>query len=771
MTAALMTMVMALSISPAAFAEEPEGSEIVLSTTEVLEAGSIDVEYLTDQPADTNWVAVYTEDQPDPAPEAGMAWAYAPGESGTASLELNDRDDDPLPAGSYRIEYLHDDGYDRLADPVEFTIVTSEDDEDEGVEDSHVDLSASALDQGETLTVTYSTDTPDPQNWIGIYRDDMTPGPVPSLMWEYTPEGEGQVEFSTAGLEPGDYLAWFLAEDGYEPLTDAVAFTVNTGSADEDDPEDSYDFDPEALNLDPITLQSTSPETDGVIWREDFNNQLPGSHEAPQDWTITVDESTAGGAESWEGWTFSSRSHWSQDLDLMRDRFGRSDQTIVVADAEQYGGEYFSSTLHSAPVPIDRELALRLTFDSHYRGAAGQSGVVTVSFDGSEPQEILRLDENSVENDYDARHMNSMQEATVEVPEGAHEAVFSWTFTGGEDARYWGIDSVAVHQHLLPATSDPTSAWVVSDIQGHPHDLAQALPIYNELLPHADALLMAGDIVDTGAPWEWDEIYEVMDDAADILPRQVIASIGNHERYFPGGFEANRDRFLDFAERDEVWGEYVLEGPSGDLPLIVFGQDSADPPDVPMSTQQVQFVIDRLQYWTEQNKQVILMNHYPLGNTTSASWLPWYSDHHQHNDLLTETLANYPNAILLAGHVHYPAELGDWAVQRRTENGHPDGFWAISTLAMHNEWDAEGENTEDVSEVVTRDINQGLTLDSYGDRVVIRSYDFHQEGEQMREITIPNPLVPFDGERAPEPDPEPTETPEPTQEPTESPDS
>lgn len=656
MAAALLTMVMALSIPPAAFAEEPEGSGIVLSTTEVLEADSIDVEYVTDQPAATNWVAVYTEDQPDPAPEAGMAWAYAPGESGTVSVELNDRDDEPLPAGSYRIEYLHDDGYDRLADPVEFTIVTSE----------------------------------------------------------------------------------------------------------EDDPEDSYDFDQEALDLDPITLQSTSPETDGVIWRESFNNQLPGSYEAPQDWAIAVDESTAGGAEPWEGWTFSSRSHWTQDLDLMRDRFGRSDQTIVVADAEQYGGENFSSTLHSAPVPIDRELALRLTFDSHYRGAAGQSGVVTVSFDGGEPQEILRLDENSVENDYDAQHMNSMQEVTVEVPEGAQEAVFSWTFTGGEDARYWGIDSVAVHQQLLPAASDPTSAWVVSDIQGHPHDLAQALPIYNELLPNADALLMAGDIVDTGAQWEWDEIYEVMDDAADILPRQVIAAIGNHERYAPGGFEANRDRFLTFAERDEVWGEYVLEGPSGDLPVIVFGQDSADPPDVPMSTQQVQFVIDRLQYWTEQNKQVILMNHYPLGNTISGSWLPWYSDHHQHNDLLTETLANYPNAILLAGHVHYPAELGDWAVQRRTEGGHPDGFWAVSTLAMHNGWDAEGENTEDINEVVTGDINQGLTLDSYGDRVVIRSYDFHQGGEQLRQITIPNPLVPFDAEHATELEPT-EEPPEPTE--------
>ncbi|NLS08586.1 DUF4073 domain-containing protein [Nesterenkonia sp. MY13] len=309
-----------------------------------------------------------------------------------------------------------------------------------------------------------------------------------------------------------------------------------------------------------------------------------------------------------------------------------------------------------------------------------------------------------------------------------------------------------------------------SDIQGDPEDLSEALPIYREMAPHADGLLMAGDIVDTGAQWEWYEIYEVMEEHAEILPPQLVAAIGNHERYAPGGFEANRDRFLTFAERDEVWGEYVLEGPGGDLPVIVFGQDAAGPTEVPMSTEQVQFILDRLQYWTEQDSQVILMNHYPLGDTISGSWLPWYPGQHQHNELLTEALANYPNAILLAGHVHYPPELGDWAVQRRTETGHPDGFWAVSTLSMHNGWDAEGENTEDVTEIVTGDINQGLTLDSYGDRVVIRSYDFHQGGEQIREITVPNPLVPYEADllaAQPEPTEEAAETP--SSEPAEAP--
>ncbi|MGO1855438.1 MAG: hypothetical protein ACTH0V_18730, partial [Microbacteriaceae bacterium] len=62
--------------------------------------------------------------------------------------------------------------------------------------------------------------------------------------------------------------------------------------------------------------------------------------------------------------------------------------------------------------------------------------------------------------------------------------------------------------------------------------------------------------------------------------------------------------------------------------------------------------------------------------------------------------------------------------------------------------------------VTTRDINQGLTLDSYGDRVVVTAYDFATD-EQLRQVEIANPLVAFDADVRPAPeDPDP-ETPDP----------
>ncbi|MGM7697978.1 DUF4073 domain-containing protein [Microbacterium sp. A84] len=501
-----------------------------------------------------------------------------------------------------------------------------------------------------------------------------------------------------------------------------------TGDPEQPAPGDSN----AAVEIDPIV---TNNDTDEVIAREAF-----GTNGADQ-WTVSFDESmTDQGADEYRGWQFTTRDEWTADVDEMRKRFGRALDTIVVADAQQFGDLPFDTTLTGAPVSVEALGAVRLTFDSHYRGAAGQSGTVEVSFDGGESTEILRLDSASVADGYDARQLNYAQDVTVEVPAGAENAVFTWNLSGGADARYWAIDSVTVHEALAAPTGDPTSAWVMSDIQGHPQDLQHALGDYAELLPGADAMLMVGDIVNTGSDAEWDEIYDVMDATADIRPRQTIASMGNHERYAAGGFGANSNRFLTFAERDRVWDEYVIEGPSGDLPVIVLGQEFASPTDVAMSNAQVEFLEERLAHWTALDKQVAVMTHFPLGDTVSASWIPWYHGHHQMNDRLTSILGNYPNAIVFSGHTHYPAELGDWAVQRRTADGHADGFWAVNTIAMHVEWDARGENTAGIDEIVTRDINQGLTLEAYGDRVVVKAYDFASD-TWLREAVIPNPLV------------------------------
>ncbi|WP_242519712.1 DUF4073 domain-containing protein [Microbacterium esteraromaticum] len=607
----------------------------------------------------------------------------------------------------------------------------------DAAEGSTISLSTSDAIAGAPLVVTYATDQPDAQNWIGIYRENVTPGDSPSVIWKYTPNASGEAAF-TLELEPGAYEVWFLADGGYTPLSEPLPLTV---TADPNAPEPLEPGDPEApVNIDPV---ATDVSTDGVLLRAGFTD---GS--LPEGWSTTFEASVTGD-DRYAGWQPTTRAAWSATSDRMRDRFGRTDRGFLVADAAQFGGAPFTAALASAPVGVAELDAVRLTFDSHYRGAPGQSGVVLASFDGAAPIEVLRLDSTSVTDGYDGMQLNAAQDVTIDTPARAKSVVFSWEFTGGAEAQYWGIDSITVHQAQAATDTEPTQAWVVSDIQGHPKDLAHGIEDFARLSPDADGLLMVGDIVASGTTREWQEVADVMEASAAIRPPKTVAGMGNHERYANGGFDANFQRFLTFADRDRAWDEYVLEGPAGDLPVIVLGQEMAGPSDVPMTDAQVEFLEDRLAHWTAQNAQVIVMTHFPLGNTVSASWLPWYSAHHQHNQRLTSILGNYPNAVVLSGHTHYPAELGDWAMQRRTADGHADGFWAVNTLAMHIEWDARGENTAGATEVTTRDVNRGLTLDSYGDRIVITAHDFATD-TQLRQITIPNPLVEFAAQLAPD---------------------
>ncbi len=616
--------------------------------------------------------------------------------------------------------------------------------------DASLALSATTVRAGEPLVVTYAVPSANPLNWVGVYRAGQTPGGPASTLWRYAPDASGALEFDTADLPAGDWVVHLLADDGWAPLADPIALTVTAA------PEAPVPGDPSTpVEIDPV---ATTIDTDGVIARFGFDDGA-----LPEGWT--VESATT-------GWAGTTRADWVAGLDEMRDRFGRAHEGILVADAARGG----ATTLTSAPVEVAGLASARLTFDSHYRGSAGQSGVVRVAFDGAAPQELLRLDSASVVDGYDETQMNGAQDLVVAVPEGARQAVFSWDFAPGEESRYWAIDSVAVHRVQTAATGAPTTAWVVSDIQGHPADLEHGLGDFATISPDPAGLLMVGDIVNSGTVAEWDEIDAVMDTTEGIRPAATVAAIGNHERYAAGGFDANRQRFLDFAERDGVWYEQVLQGPGGGLPVIVLGQEFAGPSDVAMSEAQVRFLEQRLAHWTALDQQVAVITHFPLGNTVSASWHPGYSTHHQHNDRLTSILGNYPNAIVLTGHTHYPAEQGDWAMQRRTVDGHPDGFTAVNTIGMHVEWDAVGETTASRREVTTGDMNRGLTFERYDDRVVVTAYDFAASSaagyEQLRQVTVPNPLVAFDAELAPvvEPSPEPSEpAPLPSQEPSQQP--
>ncbi|MER5620638.1 endonuclease/exonuclease/phosphatase family protein [Streptosporangium sp. NPDC002544] len=97
--------------------------------------------------------------------------------------------------------------------------------------DGTLNVISASVKAGEPISLTYSTPRPDPKNWIGLYTDPGN-GPVaekyvgPSLKWVYIPEGSGTATLPTDGLEPGDYVAYSLAKDGYAWLAQPVKLKI-----------------------------------------------------------------------------------------------------------------------------------------------------------------------------------------------------------------------------------------------------------------------------------------------------------------------------------------------------------------------------------------------------------------------------------------------------------------------------------------------------------------------------------------------------------------
>ncbi|WP_300613585.1 NHL repeat-containing protein, partial [Trebonia sp.] len=96
-------------------------------------------------------------------------------------------------------------------------------------------LTASVTSVPVCTSITFSYSVPaagvESTNWVGIYEPGQTPGDVASTVWQYTPDASGTVTFNTASLDGvGDYVAYFLYDNGYDVLAGPVAFSVTPGT-------------------------------------------------------------------------------------------------------------------------------------------------------------------------------------------------------------------------------------------------------------------------------------------------------------------------------------------------------------------------------------------------------------------------------------------------------------------------------------------------------------------------------------------------------------
>ncbi|SVE35899.1 uncharacterized protein METZ01_LOCUS488753, partial [marine metagenome] len=174
-----------------------------------------------------DWVGIYRPDM-IPGSAAAPAWAYVNG-SKSAGQGRTDGTlvfDAVLPPGNYVARFFENDGYDQLASVI-FSIA----------EPPGVTVGSEVYLPDEPITIHFTRGPGNPKDWIAVYRPDMIPAKVPSLLWAFVNgtqiAGEGLVFGSvsfTAGLPVGEYVARYLENDGYNQLAE-VSFNVTDNTA------------------------------------------------------------------------------------------------------------------------------------------------------------------------------------------------------------------------------------------------------------------------------------------------------------------------------------------------------------------------------------------------------------------------------------------------------------------------------------------------------------------------------------------------------------
>jgi len=405
------------------------GPELATDKASYMSGEDITVNFSNGLGNPKDWVGIYKPDGV-PGDVGSTKWLYVSGSS-TAGEGLTEGAltfAGGLPAGSYVARFFENDGYTQIADAVAFTVVNP----------PGVSPHKAKYTPGESITVNFIDGPGNPKDWVGLYRPDMTPGDVSSLVWAYVggtqTAGDGLTEGSVTfanGMAVGDYKAIYFENDGYGQLA-STTFSVAAAEL----PEGvlfAEDFD--GLALGPWVSDSESGG-DGTDW----------TATAPTGWVMATGDghgATAGGdtVTEFDGWTFVDPVTWNTTAGQERSQFTKGSGAIAVADSDEFDDKAdagFNASLSTPAIDISSSAAgsLVLTYDSSWRQEP-QNGKVTVAFDGGAAVTLLELTPDT------PTAYNETVSLNLDNPAGAQTAVISWE-KQGHNNWWWAIDNIIV---------------------------------------------------------------------------------------------------------------------------------------------------------------------------------------------------------------------------------------------------------------------------------------------------------------------------------------
>ena len=478
---------------------------------------------------------------------------------------------------------------------------------------------------------------------------------------------------------------------------------------------------PHALAAQPESFpESTRP----YLYFQSFDgvdNPAHFTHDLPEGWSQKVSGVTSGEAR-WNGWTLSDVRHWTWAAGTDERHFFTQghDQFAIIDSKQQRLAERDSmdARMTTEPIDIAGQDTVALEFDQHYRqGKKGQTALVAVSFDGGEPEVVVKLTHD---------RYSSHEYFELDVPEGAKTMQVTFSYLGGNDDYWWAVDNVAVRAPFTKTADKPnTIIDVISDPQDDPEDYKLAIRRLNAMPEKAGALVVNGDLVDNGSQEQWDRFLA----ARKEVPHDSgveLWTIGNHEMYGKETSEVHMQRFLKYSGQDKPWNEVVVNG----TPMISINTEyysdidrGGKEPFQRISAEQLKWLDERLAHWDAQGVTALVFTHPLLPGTVSMSHSAWYQNDFEDEQAISDVLSKYNDVVAFTSHSHSSLKQNNWWGTRRYDGTAQGaiGFPVVNTGAILNEYLPDGDHDE---EIVDDKAATGLRVKVYDDRIRVEAWDF-----------------------------------------------
>jgi Icc protein len=267
---------------------------------------------------------------------------------------------------------------------------------------------------------------------------------------------------------------------------------------------------------------------------------------------------------------------------------------------------------------------------------------------------------------------------------------------------------------------------VISDIHVQYWDtkaqnkFAAALADLKEINPNYDALIINGDLAD-GRPKDYETLSLILQKYTAASP--IYYTIGNHEFYkayydanqnwnpntFPNGESdtASIQRFLKFTQLNRVYYDKWIHG----YHFIFLGSEQykqsnpGNNEDACLSQAQLDWLKAALSENYVPGKPLFVFLHQPLPHTVSGSMERGVVQYQE----LTQILSPYSEVIYFSGHTHWELRLSTTLLR--------NSFTMVNSSSVYQPYN-------NLDQPIPGNSSEGLYVEVYADRVVIRGRDF-----------------------------------------------